>query len=74
MASCEECERLTLAALDASRLHHNLLAALEAAHIFNNVDLTLGIQQQVAAALLDRDEAIRAVNGHERSHLEQASG
>jgi hypothetical protein len=62
------------AVLDASRVHHNLLAVLEESHICNDVDLTVGIQQQAAKALLDRNEAIRAVNDHRRAHAEQAFG
>ena len=72
MASCEDCERLMSAVLDASRVHHNLLAVLEAAHVCNDAALTFGIQQKVVKAPLDRDEAIRALNDHERVHGKHA--
>jgi hypothetical protein len=74
MASCEECEILALAAFDASRAHHNLLTVLEAVHICHDAALTLGIQQRVAKALRDRDEAISALNDHEGVHTKQAGG
>ena len=63
-----------LAALDAARVHHNLLAVLEASDVCHDTDLTLAIQQRIAKALLDRDEAQRVLNDHERWHAKQASG
>ena len=65
---CARCEDLTQAALDASRVYHNLLAVLEAAHICHDTDLTFGIQQQVAKALTNRDDAIRVLSEHESTH------
>ena len=67
MAFCEHCERLRLAVLHASRVHHNLLAILEVAH--DDFELAAaGIQHYVTKALADLEEAIRALNDHERTH------
>ena len=72
MASCEHCERLRLAALDTSRICHNLLRVLEAAH--DDTELTSGIQQHLAKALLERDEAVRVLKDHERVHARTSGG
>jgi hypothetical protein len=67
MAACEHCERLRSAVGDASRVHHNLSAILEVAQ--NDFELTAaGIQHYVAKSLADLEEAIRALNDHERTH------
>jgi len=66
MASCEDCERLALAALSASRVRHNLIAVLEAAQ--QDAKITSGIQYYLDQALADVEDAIRAVNDHERTH------
>ena len=68
---CARCEDLRQAALDASRVYHNLLAVLEAAHICHNTDLTFDIRQQVGRALTNRDDAIRVLSEHERSHAKE---
>jgi hypothetical protein len=48
-------------------VHHNLLAILEVAH--DDFELAAaGIQHYVTKALVDLEEAIRALNEHERSH------
>jgi hypothetical protein len=52
-------------------VYHNLLAALEAAHICRNVDLTFDIQQQAAKALANRDVAIRVLSEHESVHSKE---
>ena len=70
MASCEDCERLMSAVLDASRVRHNLLAVLEAAH--QDAEITTGIQYYVDKVLVDLEEAIRALNDHERTHRQRA--
>jgi len=51
MGSCEECERLKSAVLDASRVRHNLLTVLEAPH--NDPEITSGIQYYADKALVD---------------------
>ena len=67
MASCDDCERLMSAVLNSSRVHHNLLAILEVAH--DDFELAAaGIQRYVTKALSDLEEAIRALNDHERTH------
>jgi hypothetical protein len=66
MAACEDCERLMSAVLDASRVRHNLSAVLEAALL--DAEITSGIQYYVDRALVDLEEAIRALNDHERTH------
>jgi len=66
MASCEDCERRMSAVLDASRVRHNLSAVLEAAH--QDAEISSGIQYYVDKALVDLEEAIRALNDHERTH------
>ena len=67
MALCEHCDRLMSAVLDASRVHHNLLAILEVAH--DDASLPpAGIQHYAAKALANLEEAIRALNEHERRH------
>ena len=63
-----------LAAIAASKAYHNLMADLESAHIRHDVEQPFRIQQQVAKALLERDEAIRALNDHERVHGKHAAG
>jgi hypothetical protein len=68
MALCGHCERLMLEAIEASRVYHVLLGELESAHIRHDTEQPFRIQQQVANALRDRDEAIRVLNDHERSH------
>jgi hypothetical protein len=67
MAACEHCERLRSAVRDASRVHHNLLAILEVA-LDDFEPAAAGIQNYVTKALVDLEEAIRALNEHERSH------
>ena len=66
MASCDDCARLTSAVLDASRVRHNLLAVLEAAH--QDAEITSGIQYYADKALADLEDAIRALRDHERAH------
>jgi len=55
-----------LAVLNASRVHHNLSAVLGVAH--NDTDLAARIQQHIAKAVTDRDEAIRTLKDHESTH------
>jgi len=64
--ACEHCDRFRLAVLNASRVHHNLSTVLGAAH--NDTDLTAGIQQHIAKALTDCDDATRALKDHENTH------
>jgi|KBSMisStandDraft_5_1062788.scaffolds.fasta_scaffold109384_4 hypothetical protein len=64
--ACEHCERFRLAVLNASRVHHNLSAVLGVAH--NDTDLAARIQQHIAKAVTDRDEAIRTLKDHESTH------
>jgi hypothetical protein len=66
LMACEHCEGFRLAVLNASRVHHNLSTVLGAAH--NDTDLTAEIQQHIANALTDRDEAIQALKDHESTH------
>jgi hypothetical protein len=66
MASCEDCERRMSAVLDASRVRHNLSAVLEAAH--QDAEISSGIQYYVDKALVDLEQAIRALKDHERTH------
>jgi hypothetical protein len=66
MTSCEDCERLMSAVLDASRVRHNLSSVLEAAH--QDAEISSGIQYYADRALVDLEEAIRALNDHERTH------
>jgi hypothetical protein len=48
-------------------VHHNLLAILEVAH--DDFELAAaGIQHYADKALVDLNEAIRALNDHERTH------
>jgi|SRR5690349_12475896 hypothetical protein len=68
IACCGQCEGLMLAAVDASRVYHALMAELEEAHIRHDPEQPFHIQERVAKALTDRDEAIRVLNDHERAH------
>jgi len=68
MACCGHCEKLMMAAIDASTIYHALLGELESAHIRRDPDQPFRIQERVAEALTDRDAAIRALNDHERVH------
>jgi hypothetical protein len=72
MAYCEHCERLMLAAVEKSRIYHDLLADLESAHIVRDVEQSFIIKQRVAEALRGRDEAIRVLTEHERTHAKDA--
>jgi len=66
MTSCEDCERLMSAVVDASRVRHNLSSVLEAAH--QDAEISSGIRYYADKALADLEEAIRALNDHERTH------
>jgi hypothetical protein len=68
MADCGQCERLMLAAIDASRAYHALLGELESAQIRRDPEQPFRIQKLVAKALADRDNAIRILSDHERAH------
>jgi hypothetical protein len=72
MTYCEDCEGLMLAAINASRVYHNLVADLESAHIRRDNAEPFRLQQQVADALRNRDAAIKALNDHEHTHRVRA--
>jgi len=67
MAVCEHCDRLKSAIVDTSQVHHNLLMVLEAAQKYADIP-TAGIQHYLGKALADLEEAIRALNDHQRTH------
>ena len=57
-----------MAALGTSRLYHDLLGTLEAAHIRHEAEQLFHLQERVSEALLDRNNAINALSRHERIH------
>jgi hypothetical protein len=65
---CAHCESLLRTALKASKTYHDLLGVLEAAHIRHDLEHAFLIQDEIAEALLSRDEAIAALSEHERVH------
>jgi hypothetical protein len=72
MANCGHCEKLMLAAVEAWRAYHDLRGDLESAHILGDAEEPFEIKQRVAEALRGRDEAIRVLNNHERTHAKGA--
>jgi hypothetical protein len=69
MGKCLTCDDLTLAALDASRLYHDLLGALEAAYISKDTDsITTSTREQLDKATRQRCEAIAQLTDHRRVH------
>ena len=69
---CPHCDSFLQAALEASRTYHELLGALERAHIRNETEATYHLQAQIAQALLSRDKAITALLDHQRTHVKSA--
>jgi hypothetical protein len=66
---CPHCERLKLAAVEASRAYHDIMADLESAHIIKHDDkLTLALREGMAKALLSRNVAISELTAHESTH------
>jgi hypothetical protein len=63
-----------LAAVDASRVYHDLAGDLESAHIRHDNEQPFRLQQQIANALKNRDGAIQALSDHERTHAKRAVG
>ena len=50
---CPHCERLKLAAVEASGAYHDLLADLESAHIKHDNKLTIVLRERMAKALAE---------------------
>jgi hypothetical protein len=61
-----------MAAVEASRIYYYVRADLESEHVVRDVEHSFKIKQRVAEALRGRDEAIRDLNDHERSHAKDA--
>lgn len=68
MEACTHCARLLEVALQASKLYHSVLGAMEAAHITRDRDLALKIQLELDRALADRDESIKLLERHRSAH------
>jgi hypothetical protein len=71
---CFECDQLLIAALTASREYHTLLSDLEAAHIRGDSSITFGLQKQVNASVLKRDESISSLHQHRWTHTISGNG
>jgi hypothetical protein len=65
---CQQCERLKLAAIEASKTYHDLLSELESAHISHKDALIPGLRERRDKALLSRDTAISELAAHENTH------
>jgi hypothetical protein len=68
---CTECTGLLHATLEASRAYYQLLEALESANIRNDIEDAFRHQAQMAAMILNRDNAIDVLRDHERTHLKK---
>jgi hypothetical protein len=70
MYGCSTCEQMTEAALRASSQYHDLLKALEAAHISHEMcSVVEDIKARLEAGLHQRNEAIEALCIHEHNHV-----
>jgi hypothetical protein len=65
---CSHCERLKLAALEASRAYHEILAELEFAHFSHNNALIPALRERLEKALRGRNTAISELTVHESTH------
>jgi hypothetical protein len=71
-SGCPHCDGLLQAALEASQTYHELLGALESAHIRNEMEATYHLQAQIDRALLSRDKALKTLLDHQRTHAKGA--
>jgi len=70
---CKECERLSLAAHEASMAYYAIQAELESAHIDHQNARTLHLRLLVDKAFLNRKGAIEELSTHEQIHLRNKS-
>jgi hypothetical protein len=73
MDACIQCATLLEAALQSSKLYHDLLGTLEAALISRNWDLASQIQIERDESLSRRDDAIKILERHRRAHSKQTA-
>jgi hypothetical protein len=65
---CSHCRDLKQIALTASKVYHEVLEYLEAAHIHRDVEAQLLLAARLERALRRRDAAIADLTNHEATH------
>jgi hypothetical protein len=68
---CSNCRALKQVALTASKVYHEVLEYLEAAHIHRDVEAQLLLAVRLERALRSRDVAIADLTNHEATHSDK---
>lgn len=68
MAYCSECADVLQAALEASHAYHQLLDAMESAHLRNDIEEAFRQLAKLETVTLSRENAITELRLHQRIH------
>jgi hypothetical protein len=69
--ACSHCRNLKQIALTASKVYHEVLEYLEAAHIHRDVEAQLLLAARLERALRMRNAAIADLTNHEATHADK---